>query len=374
MNRIYFLRVILILVSVSSFAQEAKKTEIISNSKPEKKVRMVGIPTISYNNSDGIGFGVIASGYYKINRKDTISPLSSSFLVGKYALSNTWFTGQFNKFYINEDKWRVKFGMGMGTLFFQTYVTLPFYSDDLPIVPELNADDNGEFVDYNTSYQFIFLEGMRKIASNYYLGARAAYSHSITEFELQNVPDDELSQLGIGIVTEFDTRDDQRSPTYGIHTNLKTLSFLESLGSTNGYTKTNIVYNHYFSMKDRNTILARFYGAISSGDVPFAGQNVVGRDDLRGYSNGKYRGDQVYAAQSEYRRWFSERWGFVAFGGVATAINSSADLQFDNLLPAVGAGIRFLAIPSAKINIGIDVAVGKDDWGLYFRIGEAFTR
>jgi len=26
------------------------------------------------------------------------------------------------------------------------------------------------------------------------------------------------------------------------------------------------------------------------------------------------------------------------------------------------------------MSIGMDVAVGKDDWGLYFRIGEAFTR
>ncbi len=31
-------------------------------------------------------------------------------------------------------------------------------------------------------------------------------------------------------------------------------------------------------------------------------------------------------------------------------------------------------IPSSTSSIGMDVAVGKDDWGLYFRIGEAFTR
>ena len=47
--------------------------------------------------------------------------------------------------------------------------------------------------------------------------------------------------------------------------------------------------------------------------------------------------------------------------GVATA--------FKDLLPAIGVGIRFMAIPSEKINIGIDVAKGIDDWGIYFRIG-----
>jgi hypothetical protein len=33
-----------------------------------------------------------------------------------------------------------------------------------------------------------------------------------------------------------------------------------------------------------------------------------------------------------------------------------------------------MAIPSSKISVGIDVAAGKDDWGVYFRIGEAFGR
>ncbi len=39
-----------------------------------------------------------------------------------------------------------------------------------------------------------------------------------------------------------------------------------------------------------------------------------------------------------------------------------------------GAGLRFKRIPSRNINIGIDGALGKNDWGIYFRIGEAFTK
>jgi len=31
-------------------------------------------------------------------------------------------------------------------------------------------------------------------------------------------------------------------------------------------------------------------------------------------------------------------------------------------------------IPSEKINIGIDGAIGKDDYSITFRIGEAFAR
>ena len=62
----------------------------------------------------------------------------------------------------------------------------------------------------------------------------------------------------------------------------------------------------------------------------------------------------------------------VAFGGIAMAVDAPKQITWSGVLPAAGVGGRYMAIPSEKINIGIDVAIGKDDWGLYFRIGEVF--
>lgn len=98
------------------------------------------------------------------------------------------------------------------------------------------------------------------------------------------------------------------------------------------------------------------------------------RDDLRGYSNGKYPADQVYDVQTEYRHWFSEKWEYVVYGGLATAINNPNDLSINNIYPAARAGVRFLGIPKSRITVGVDVAAGKNDWGVYFRILEAFKR
>jgi hypothetical protein len=122
-------------------------------------------------------------------------------------------------------------------------------------------------------------------------------------------------------------------------------------------------------------LVARFYGGAAVGDsIPFNGKNTVGRDDLRGYSDGRYRANQVYDIQAEYRWNFYKKWGMVAFGGVAIATDDFKGNNYSGLLPALGAGIRYMVIPKRKINIGIDVAVGKGDWGMYFRIGETFTR
>ena len=42
------------------------------------------------------------------------------------------------------------------------------------------------------------------------------------------------------------------------------------------------------------------------------------------------------------------------------------------ILPGIGIGIRFTAFTDNHMNVGLDAAVGKNDWGIYFRIGEAF--
>lgn len=368
------LLLIFIIIPLVFVGQESKNDTIVK-AKKNKKVKKVIIPTITYNNSFQAIFGFMASGFYKLKAHDTISPESSSTLIGNYTTNDSWFVVQANKFYIKEDRFRSKLVGGFGSINFQTFIDWGDIIGGLPpgIIP-IPPPGEGVFIDYNTHFQFIYLDFTARVYKRLYLGANLVYSHTLTEFGLPGSPEEDVNLFGFGLASEYDTRDNQFMPLKGFNGKLLTMTFLESLGSTSNYTNINFEYNKYFPQGERNTILLRAYGQAAVGDVPFTGQNIVGRDDLRGYSNGKYRANQVYSIQSEYRHWFAKRWGYVAFGGVATAIDDASDLSFDNLLPAVGGGIRFLAIPSSKISVGMDLAVGKDDWGLYFRIGEAFTR
>jgi outer membrane protein assembly factor BamA len=165
------------------------------------------------------------------------------------------------------------------------------------------------------------------------------------------------------------------NPYHGYNLTFKTNFYRKWFKSDNNFTNYKFTYNHYYTLKDENTILAtRLNAVISSGDVPFQGKNVVGQDDIRGYSSGKYRDNQVYALQAEYRWRFYKRFGMVGFAGIASAVEKVSDIFESELLPGAGVGIRYLMIPKERINIGIDVAKGKGDWGLYFRIGESFGR
>ncbi|WP_066223272.1 BamA/TamA family outer membrane protein [Formosa haliotis] len=373
----YFVSVCIILfLSVVVHAQQAKPiNDSISKSeiKKDRKIKTVIIPTITYNNSFGTIFGVMASGFYKTKKNDSISPLSKTTFVANYSTNKTWYAVLPSKFYFNEDRHRATVVLGVGSVNFQTYVDWGDFLGDLP-QGIFNLPEGGEFVDYNNAMQFAMVEFMTETYKKLYVGARVLYSHNITTFDVPLKQDEELSQLGVGVSSVYDTRDDQMRPLKGMNVKFNTMTFLQSLGSTNDYTNINFEFNKYYPLQERNTILLRTYGQVAVGDVPFAGQNVVGRDDLRGYSNGKYRADQVYDIQTAYRHSFANKWGYVAFAGVATAINGASDISLDNTLPAVGAGIRYMAIPKAKINIGVDAAIGRDDWGVYFRIGEAFTR
>ena len=70
---------------------------------------------------------------------------------------------------------------------------------------------------------------------------------------------------------------------------------------------------------------------------------------------------------------FKRRFGTVGFF-VLTAIESFSNLDKAPFLPGGGVGIRYMAIPKERINVGMDFVPGKDDWGIYFRIVESFGR
>ncbi len=62
----------------------------------------------------------------------------------------------------------------------------------------------------------------------------------------------------------------------------------------------------------------------------------------------------------------------MAFAGFGNIFESNIKQNDGEVLPSIGVGYRYLAFPKNKMNVGLDVAAGKGDWGIYFRIGEAF--
>jgi hypothetical protein len=71
-------------------------------------------------------------------------------------------------------------------------------------------------------------------------------------------------------------------------------------------------------------------------------------NDLRGYVVGRYQHLTKFAVQAEARMQFTPRWGGVVFAGVgqvAPVFNAMTD---ENLLPAGGFGVPWMAAPKKR--------------------------
>ena len=361
LQRILLKTLLTIVILISYVSLQSQNVD-----KEDKKINFAAVPVLDYSNATGFGLGVLGQVFYKVSKNDTISPVSSSGVFGMYTTNGTWFGAIFQRLYLNQDKWRLLAAIGAGTINYQYFQEIPIFG--------------GAFVGFNTQADFALLKVERKVIGKFYAGLLGIYANSKTVFDLPEFIPPELvtdyrSMNSLGYTLAFDKRDNQITPYEGYNIYFRNNFYRDWIGSDNTFESYNIVYNHFFPIQSEQQIfVSRIYASIATGDVPFQGQNVVGQDDIRGYTEGKYRDNQVYAAQAEYRYRFEGRFGAVGFFGIATAIESFSNFDKAPFLPGGGVGIRYMAIPKERINIGMDFALGKDDWGIYFRIGEAFGR
>jgi len=358
MRKLNTISLVIIIATATLYGQEEDKSE--------NRVGVAVVPIIDYDPTFSFSIGVAGQLFYQLSTKDTISPYSTTGFFGMYTFNGSAGLAGFQKFHLNEDRWRIFLGGGFGSVNFQFWQPLPII--------------DGVFIGFNTKANFGAGVIEREIINKLYIGISAVYAKTETVFELPEwVPDSlkssDLNMHNLGYRLTYDKRDHQYNPFGGFYLGYKHNIYPEWLNNPDNFGRFSITYNHFYNLKDERHILAtRFNAKIATGDVPFQGQNVVGGDDIRGYTSGKYRNNQVYALQAEYRWRFYRRFGAVGFFGLATATEDLASLTENELLPGGGLGIRFLMLPEERINIGIDVAFGKEDWGVYFRIGEAFGR
>jgi outer membrane translocation and assembly module TamA len=177
-----------------------------------------------------------------------------------------------------------------------------------------------------------------------------------------------------GLVGEWDRRNHTMYPTAGYHLDGRFLVYDDAFGSARDFRKLNLGLSGYQALGDSTRVLAgRVLNEGGFGDVPFSAQSILsGNRNLRGYSNGRYRGNQLLVVEAEYRWKFDRRWGAVVFAGLGWVADEVATMSLGETLPASGLGIRFTIIETYRINARIDYGWGKHDQAVYFSIGEHF--
>lgn len=325
------------------------------SSRIDGKYKFMPIPYVNYDRSMGFALGAVPMLMFNPTEKDTVSPSSLVGGVGMYSTNKTWFAMGFGMFFLGEDNWRITTAGGVGTLYYQFYL-----------------DMIDSWIPYQSEAGFFMFRLERRIYDRLYGGISYIYADVITSTDVAPVSDS-LTLHGLGFNLSMDKRDNPHYPRGGYLTSVKYNTFPEFFGNETTSQKIEVETNHYFSTRgDKDVVAARLYGGIGLGELAFSQQFIVKGKDIRGYTQGEFRGDYLFALQGEYRWNFHKRWGAVGFAGVATVFESINESDNGKLLPGVGTGVRYVAFPENHFSVGLDVAAGLNDWGIYFQIGQAF--
>ncbi|MGF1724081.1 BamA/TamA family outer membrane protein [Photobacterium nomapromontoriensis] len=214
-----------------------------------------------------------------------------------------------------------------------------------------------------------------QIIDNTYLTSGWSYQ-SVTRldpdlgvFTNHDLKDSQLS--GIVTALEYDSRDFEPNPRSGNLLSVEWTTYRPHFGSDFDFNRWTINARHYWQISTHTIIAVEGYGQAVDGDIPWYGYSEMGSAQrMRGYYEGQYRDRAQLSTQLEVRHSFNHRHGMVTWigaGNLAPAVDALFD---ENWLPTVGIGYRFAF--KARINVRVDLGVGKDSTGFYFHVNEAF--
>ena len=333
------------------------------------------IPIIISDPAVGYGGGLAVAFFHeskdepqkKVDEDGMLSlPPSVSFLVGAGTENGSWFGAGGHVGSWKNDSIRYTGAAGYADF------NLKFYGIDPDRPP---SDDNG--LEFNIE-GFLLLQELtfRIKESNFFLGGRYAYFNSKTNSDILDgipgIPNDGLDDAtgGLGLIINYDSRDNIISPSDGHLAKLHTMFYNEAFGGDYDYTKIKASSYSYWPILKNIVLGVRLEGDFIDGDAPFYDVPYI---NMRGIPALRYQGESVIVTELDARWDITYRWSLVGFGGSGWTAENIGDLGDESAKLAGGGGFRYLIARRLGLRVGLDVAVGPEDTVLYMGIGSAWN-
>ncbi|MCX2482246.1 BamA/TamA family outer membrane protein [Pedobacter sp. MR2016-24] len=186
--------------------------------------------------------------------------------------------------------------------------------------------------------------------------------------------------LFIGVSQTYDTRNSNNYPTKGFFGRVS-YQYAPDIFGGNDFSGSQIrvVLRNFWPLAKKLVLgVNGIYYTVQSNSTPFYLLPQLGNDEImRGYYSGRYRDENLLAAQTELRYRFSNRFGLVAFGGGGRVFENGG-FSLKQFKPSYGAGIRYFYDPAKGLSVRADYAVGEKrsgearQSGFYLSLAEAF--
>ncbi len=370
-------------VHLSAFTQKSlipkDSISFIENTlkKVNKNVNFTIIPGPVYGVSQKLGFAVLPMIVYNLNKSDSLSPPSSSAVMVYFDFYGSWETGLKQSLYWNENKWRAFITFQIGDL------QLKYFGigRDTSIIS--NNDSN--YVWSRQKELNVMITCFRKIYKGLYGGLECHYSLSNLQgsdsanteiIEKAGITTGKLSQTVLIPTFVWDNRDNIFWTTKGYYASINFQLSNRFLLSSKDYSILAGWVNGYHSLlknSKRLTLAWHFFAQAGWGEFPYSNYaNYCRGDNATGYTGNKYVNYSETTVQAELRY---DLWKYIAFGGFMgtgkifpsySLFGQSAWLHF------TGVRLYINIIPYRNIRLKLEASKGRQDYGFYIGIGQAF--
>ena len=395
----------LINIACTSFSQDSTKQKV--KTLEQGKFYFMPLPVLGYNPVMGFLYGAAGSGNFLAGSKED-TRLSALFTTVTYSTNKQLHISLKSNVYTNKDQWMLigdwryflssqpTYGLGTGP---QSNILLNERGQNLYLGDYQDGVESKELMLYDLIR--LYETALYQLKRGIYLGLGYHYDRysniidQITNLDtippiiskhyayskIHNYNPEKYTISGPSLNFMFDTRDNINNPYTGSYALLQLRYNPTWLGSDSFSTTLWLEYRKYFRVSkkvERNLIaIWSFFNLTVAGQLPYMGLPSLGWDQMgrsgRAYPQGRFRGEQLFYFESEYRfriPLFSKNPDFV--GGVIFANVTSAsatDLNvklFDYLKPGLGLGLRFMFQQATRTNVTFDYGIGADLKGAFF--------
>ncbi len=367
----------LCLLCHTSFGQKKLIERIFSNEKDTtRRSSFMPIPVLGYAQETGFEFGAGAIYSFYIDKLDTNNRSSNFFSTASYSTKKTYFIK------LKGDTWSKnnKFHL-MGEIRFKN-TPFNFYGIGNNTL-QVNED---KLVQSQIKLAF---DAEKKVAKNTYSGISIAFEKDkiraqapggIYSIDNSILDKDGGSAIFIGASQSYDTRNSNNYPTKGFFGRVSYQYAPPIFGGSN-FTGSQIKVNirNFWPLTPKIVLGAQaLYHTVQSSNTSFYLLPQLGNDEMmRGYYSGRYRDENLMAAQAEIRYRFMERLGVVAFLGAGKVFANNETILKD-FKPNYGIGGRYFFDPAKGLSVRLDYGIGEKranedrQSGFYISFAEAF--
>lgn len=330
--------------------------------------RLLIVPEPHYNSRDHFGLSLEAIHPFRTGMQSDLSRDSEFRLLGRVHTTGNGAAEAATTTFFGEGRWYLKAKMEYRSLIERFWGVGP----DTP-------DDAEEL--YRPQQVRTYVELFHRVVAGLRLGGRLEWN----DFKYVDVEEGGLldtvdylglrgdNATGIGLVGEWDRRDNVYAPRRGMYVQGFTMFFLEALNGDYDFQTAHLDLRSFHAVGQRSVLAFQFFAFANYGDAPIWRYAALGgRAHSRGYNRGRFLGRRMAATQLEWRFPVRGRLDMAAFAGVAAAADDYDDYALETLRPTLGVGWRLHVRKDRDLMLLADLAFGESNVEGYLSFGHAF--